>query len=374
MNPTSFFAIGCFHFAPSVSVPAQFPVGQYVKQLRDFFDSIETIEGHHVDATDEDEILELTEQPITMDDGGFFPGEHILRVEFTVRIPQRIQTAILKRIWNQYEGIDGALPESFKVTTRYYYHGPVTVVESFGVSEQSLAGPSDAVIIVREYIKGKMEEYGEQLIFETVGPSPFHTDFFVVEDKSTESFVIDHKQLHGYDRVSFRVCPEIFQGRTSWILRTMGHHLSYFYSLARTRSQRMRAWYNIETKWSNAKEILDDTSFRSRVFGSLRRQTITEQLIRDIFDFRSVEVFERQQARSERRSLSGSGDCPSFLNQRIDESFEETFSRFPTAEILSLAAFYEQKKAKRSDRFALLYAAIAGGFVGSAATLLASSF
>ena len=368
MTSDSSFGIGCFHFAPIVTVPCRFEIQEHVQEIQRFLDSLETVERRSV--LGETGSIELTEQPTTMDTGGFFPGQHLMLVEFTVRIPNRVQTQIMKSVRGQDYDYSGIGTERFKITIRYYFHGPFTVVECLEASENSVEGPSDAVIIVREYLKDKVDEFGAELRFETVGPSPFHADFYVYVADSNKSFRVDHQPSYGYDRVSIQVGPELFKNVTLWIQETMGHDFSFFYSLSRIRAQRMEAWESIETAWSKVKSILDQKSVMSRVRDSLGGRTSTDELIRDIIDFRAVEVFERQQAESQRLQLSRSGACPDFLKQSVKEGFDETFSRYPTSEMLSLAAFCETKSAKRSDRRALLYAAVAGGIVGSLVTML----
>ena len=367
MDRTSCFGIGCFHFGILVTTPSRFVMKQYVRQVEQFLDFTETVEEHSTDAKEAD--FELTTQPYSMDSGGFFPGEFLHRIEFVVRIAHRVQDEILRTIRGDDFEWAGPGTEIFKVTMEYYYHGPIAVVECLDVEDGS-SDPADAVVVVREYIKDKVREYGSGLRFETKGPSPFHAHFFIEEDESTKSFTVDHNRSYGYDRISFRVCPEIYRNRTTWILDLMGHHLSYFYELSRVRSSRMDAWRAIETTW-NAVKAVPEASIVSRIREWLARRSNTERLIRDTMDFRAKEVFERQQADSQRQSLSRSENCPDFLTQSVDEYFDETFSKYPTAEVLTLAAFYENKNAKRRDRFAFFVAAVAGGVVGSIITLLA---
>lgn len=368
MDRKSYFGVGCFHFGVSVTVPTRFDVKQYVGQIESFLDFTETVEKHSVEAAEE-ETIELTEQPHTMESGGFFPGQHLHKVEFIVRIARRVQTDIMRSIMGTDYSYADDMTEIFKVTTEYYYHGPVTVIECLDTGSRSIE-PADAVVLVREYIGEKVNEYGSSLRFETTGPSPFPGHFSVTEDESLRSYKVEHDQSHGYDRVAFRVSPELYGDRTTWVLDLMGHHLSYFYSLSRIRSQRMRAWSGIEQAWNDLKGIIG-ASIGSKVRIHFGRRARTERLISDIFDFRSEEVFERQQAVSQRKSLARSGNYPDFLVQSVEEAFEETFQAYPTTEVLGLAGFLESKNAKRRDRSAYFFAAVSGGVVGSIITLLA---
>lgn len=367
MGRMSCFGIGCFHFRPVISIPCRFSVDEYVQRVRKCLDLIDTVESHNIQA--EDGVFDIEH----IDERGFFPGHYLICVEFTIRIPFRVQADVVQSIRGMNYGSPQTGTERFRVTTRYYYHGPVTIVECLGVDDGGSVSPSNSVVVVREYMEEKVDQHGQRLQFETVGPSPFHADFSVAEDDSVVSFSIDHDQRYGYDSISFRVCPELLRNRTPWILDLMGHELSYFYSLARVRILRMDMWNDIETQWSEVRQRIEAASIITRLQGLFDRRTTLEALIRSVIDFRSSDVFEHQRAESGRKSLSRSGDCPAFLRQSVDEAFDRTFSPYPTDEMLSLAEFYENKKARRTDRFALLYAAVVGGVVGSFFTLLAGS-
>ncbi len=368
MERVSCFGVGCFHFGMKVTVPCRFEMARYSQDVNDALGHLETIEEYSVDSRDR--VFEVNKQPSSMTTGGLFPP-HIQRVGFVIRIPLRTQIDIMKSVRGSDVPWEGVGTERFKVTTKYYYHGPVTVVECLEVDPSADINPADSVVIVREYMEDKVREWGSALRFETIGPSPFHVQFFVVEDGSVFDCEVDHRRRHGYDQITFRVHPDaIANDVTGFVIGLMGRHLSYYYSLSRIRSRRVREWRSITTLW---KRVCGEPSSAAAIGGvrrSLTRRASVEMLVRRIMEFRGDAVFRRQWAISARERISKTGGGPAFLEERIDQAFGDTFIEYPTSEMLQLASFYEGRNAKLLDRVAFFVAAVAGGIVGAIITFL----
>ena len=130
-NRVSCFGVGCLHFGTSIDVPCQFKLTEYASDLQSLLESIETVEEVNV-SCDEDE-YELVTQPESMRDGGLFPRHGIYSVQFSLRIPRRIQSELLRNIWPSWYPFTDAGTEQFRIYTNYYYDGPVTIVECLNV-------------------------------------------------------------------------------------------------------------------------------------------------------------------------------------------------------------------------------------------------
>jgi hypothetical protein len=369
MGNISSFGIGCFHLSTRVKVPSEFDVAHYAQMIREFLGSIETVEDFSVEEEEGERTFQVTEAPISMREGGLFPGSVLRSVDFSLRIPQRTQLDIIKSIHGSEVAFTETGTEQFSVRTEYFYYGPVTVVECKEVEHAGANSPSEAIIIVREYLKRKANEFASDVLFEVVGPSPFHANFFVIEDDEVKkSFVVDHDASPGYDRIAFRVTPQPGISRTIWLLDRIGTPLSYFYSLERMRSALIREWSTVKKRWGDV--CGDEPTGAIDRFRSLRkRRANIADLLRGINSFRVGTVLKDQEAKFGRAEIS-KYELPEFLEKHITDATEETFVRYPTEEMLELVRFNEERGARWLDRASVFFAAIMGGMIGAAITLL----
>lgn len=372
MTKISTFGVGCFHFGILVDVPYKFRMARYAQRIEEFLRSIETISEFAVEV-DQHEEYNLKIQPLSMNEGDIFPIEGIFAVSFSLRIPYRTQVDIMKMIRGPEYSWSDAGTEQFIVRTEYSYHGPVTIIECIEVDDPNDCEPSEAVVIVREYLKKKMEEYDSRLRFELIGPSPFHANLFVVEDKSIhKTFTVDHEPREGYDRVTFGVSPNAFRNRMAFLFEILRTPLSSFYSLQRIRSERIRAWKEIETVWRDVCGESRQSSIFPKLQRSIGRRKNIAALVRHIMTFRAEAVFNNRIARTHMKHVSGK-DCPRFVRKSVEEAITDTVSEYPTTEMLELARFHEDRGAKWLDRVSVFVAAVTGGIIGAIITLLSSS-
>ena len=69
------------------------------------------------------------------------------------------------------------LTEKFRVHVRYPYHRPVSFVEL--VDEECRGSGASAIRPVREYLASQLSASESTVVFDFIGPSPFHADMTI---------------------------------------------------------------------------------------------------------------------------------------------------------------------------------------------------
>ena len=169
-----------------------------------------------------------------------FPGAFI-EITFTLFLPERIQ----KNFKQNLKFLDTSC-ERFKVRLHYPYYFPITIVEA--LNDDPEYEPSNGVILCREFLDNCFRDSEEtEIIFETLGPSPFHADFFLIpsEKKELHRFDFERTPSHGYDRIVFRYNPDDFDDVEETFQDLIYHldsQLGFFYRVVHSRVQRDRNW------------------------------------------------------------------------------------------------------------------------------------
>lgn len=206
MNREKSLGIGCFHFGVKKLPPFTFTGSEYLTELGEVLSKITSLTNLKINADDDfkkysTDITELTEN--LEDDDWYFPYPMILNIEFDLYIPFRIQAEITevdeKRL--------STFTENFNVKIIQSYYLPVAIIETKNPSKKN--DPSNAVRIVREFIRGELSKIKSEYIrFECLGPSPFHFDCFLQPEKPDEVedewvFDLEEKAQKGYDSLTF---------------------------------------------------------------------------------------------------------------------------------------------------------------------------
>ena len=319
MKPLTTFGVGCFHFGLKLEPPYRFRPARYVEIIQSFLSNLDTVDHFSVSSPrlpSSDE-RDLTEHALSMlHDNTFLPG-YISAVEFSLRIPQRVQEDTMRTIRGQDYPWIGVGTELFMVRTHYFYHGPVTVIEPLDLDDNKHARPSDAVIVVREYLKHKIKESKTDIQLEFVGPSPFHADFVVYDSNEAERPHVEHIEKRGYDIMKMYVPTYIPEDRAEWALEWMGDHLSFYYSLQRLSVRQANKWEQVSAS-EHTLRSLDESPSTGNVFGrigaSIRRRRAIARLVDGVLLFRAEMLSDRQIFMSARTTLDPSGISPALIS------------------------------------------------------------
>ena len=165
MKQLAAFGVGCFHFGIEVTLPYRFNAEDYTKSIEGFLGNLDTVGSFSVHSSDfgAQTEFELTEVPPPLIEGHGFPLHALHSVEFSLRIPNRTQEDIIKGIHGPDYPWIGLGTEHFMVKTRYFYHGPVTLVQCLDIDDGQYEDPSDAVVVVREYHSKRSLSYRRRI-------------------------------------------------------------------------------------------------------------------------------------------------------------------------------------------------------------------
>ena len=290
---------------------------------------------------------------------------YIFSIEFSLRIPQRVQDDIVRKISPYGDHWTGLGTEQFLVKTRYFFHGPVTVVECLHIDDNTHEDPSDAVFIVREYLQQKLSESSTDIQLECVGPSPFHVDFFAFDTDDIERPHVEYTEQRGYNIANVYIPTHVSANHISWLLDWMGDHLSFYYFLKRLDIRQGKQWIRIDKARHDLDESTNPGVYSNNIRAFMNRRRTIAKLVADILRFRAEMLSNRQFAFSAKKKIGIENDNLEFLDEKLDNALEETFVTYPTSEVLQLAKFYEERDSKWQDRIYFVLAALIGGVIGA---------
>lgn len=369
MQPHIAFGVGCFHFAVK-QPPDRFRPADYVETVEGLLRNLDTVDRFSVSPLslpDRDD-WDLPEDALSMlTPHGCAVPNFMHAVEFSLRIPGRVQKDLIGTIRGDDYPWIGLGTEHFMVRTRYFFHGPVTFIECLDLDDREHEDPSDAVIVVREYLRQKLGECGANVALEVIGPSPFHANFFVFDATDSDRPRVEHVERRSYNVINLHIPQQAPEIRPEWLLDWMGDHLSFYYDLKRLDRERIMQWSRIEV----ARRGLNDSSGVNRRLGKIgafirRRRAITN-LVENVLMFRAEMLSDRQRTFIDNKKIQAVDENLKFLDRKLDDTLEDSFGfdRYPTSELLELAKFYEDRDAKWRDRMYFVLAATMGGTIGA---------
>jgi len=368
------FGVGCFHFGIQVTEPQTFIPDDYIRDLRNCLEAIDTISEIDIDYTPmagQPEQIELTGQPDNMEDGICFPHLHFLHYSFSVYLPYRVQAELA----GVEEELVDSRSEHFKVHMNYNFYGPITYIECQHAPLRS--SPSSAVFTVRKYLERQVNEKNLPVRFETIGPSPFHADFHLIQapssEKQDDSFEAEYDHKSGYDRITIRAVhshnTQDLNNLKFQVFKILEYELGFFYKFMRARSGRIKAWNGIEDSIQQLLDTIPVGKFPNHFWELFVRRRKLKAYFHNLLSFRASGVFFESSRHEEYRSLYYSEKQKVFLKKYVDEEIENMYT-FPINDLLEMVRFEEARTTKTFEWAAVLLAAILGGVVGSVITHL----
>lgn len=360
------FAVGCFHFGVTNKMPSPFSANEYIREVRASLEQIANISeikiyfnnyGSHDEKT-----FESGKEILAFDDGSdWFPYLLYLDISFDVYLPRRVQADLLKKS----EDSLSTQSERFRVLIRNGYHSPVAFVLSLDAVTGKCSA-SDAVVLLKRYLEAELRKQAGKLMFESVGPSPFHGDFFLELDQQStaSSFDLSLERLRGYDRLVFTTNPQEYADEDDAfkeLLKVLLDELALFYSLVRLRIAYHRAWAEVESRMF---EVITSEAKKGTCARIRRVCTHGKKLgflIDSLCRFRAYVLSESQRI-GEAYRIAYKRD--GYLKPYVDDEFTNP-PKFPIEEVSELVRFREQRHNKFWETIAVLMSAILGGVVGS---------
>lgn len=195
---------------------------EYGEELIEYFNSIENLTELNISP------LQYSLIPSFADENKLVPCPSVGKISFKICIPSKVQKKCLNDLFEY--GImahDDIESENFFVYIYYGYELPVWFISPIS---NTAIDPSNAVIIIREYLKNHSNN--KKMKFLTLGPSPFRCDFFI-KNNSEQSFEIIIES-------NSRIHVDTNEKNFIKIADEFAFSLGYFYSVAQFRSSCLR--------------------------------------------------------------------------------------------------------------------------------------
>ena len=290
----------------------------------------------------------------------------IREITFDLYIPLRIQKKVAKSTVLSRTGT-----ENFRVHIHYPYYGPVAYVQPIGTQSES---PSTALMVVRKFLASVLSDQSNDLLFNFVGPSPFHANFQLEghesKNESGDAFEVYIKKGRGYADVTFQFCLSEIDSEQALekLFNALDRELGFFYDFKAADSYRHLRWRDIREKMSSLTEHFGKSGFLAslRLIGSTSR--IIAELYASVTQLEINEISNERFVKDTYQSIYDQKDR-TYLNEFIRSEIDKR-PVFPTQQVTNLLSVFEGRRSKSVELLVFLAAAIIGGAVGSFITLL----
>jgi hypothetical protein len=379
------FTVGCLHFGVRGEPGAKFTGAGYLDAIRDLFEQSSNVAEVDISAPDKfsEEVLVVPAVPptrdrwntgkgLTMVEGNdVFPNPMGMTLDVTFRIPLRVQR---ESIPDELENWVAFPSEEYRLLLHYKYGLPVAVVVPVGAN--TLNEAQDAMVIVREFITRNLVQPDGFLFLDTVGPSPFHADFFVrqASGASPDRFAFSTvRHARGPDEVIFDFAPAAYPDAESAfpdVMVSIEDEVEFFYSVLQGIQFDMFEWGRIDA----AVESLIDQHRAHGVKGTLQRlragsAKITDAII-DLSTFERRQLFERQGTES-RYDRNFPPERVQYLKVFVIDQLRQ-HDPYPVAQTAELVRSFERWRTSAVGGLTATVSALGGAAVGVLLTQLFS--
>ncbi len=362
---TRAFGVGCFNFRLVREVPFQFKVSDYVDHIERALCRLTSLSDLEITyaASAENRIFYAEANiPPLADGGGVFPFLPSGRICFTLFIPKRIQEDLI--------GSTDTQTEIFRISIYDQYHGPVSYIECVDAAPD--CSPSTAVQVVREYLSKEFSKF-EDVAFESLGPSPFHVDFYVHKNPETSTFDAIEIPDSGYEKIivsSGNISKS--PGALAEIYEAFGEELDLYYYLTGKRSIQINSWLELENQWLILRNAVNSPIRFWQISKKFENHKHSRELLSAAYTFSAASSIAKQNATESMRSCYGKG-LKSYFKARSEALLEEAFPNYPVQAIISWATHIHDSSFKLAEIVTVLLSGLLGGFIGALVTALLTS-
>ena len=366
------FGIGCWNFGLRHKGSFAVDLNHYVALLKAELEKVPSLDALEI-VTLDDEDVEFDEGDLRESDAGpaLFADESLLEVTFDLYIPFRIQKEVAG---------PGFLPsetnaENFRVHIRYPYYGPVSFVSL--INDGECSSPSTAIRIVRKYIDFQLKSLSDDVVFEFVGPSPFHADLrvegYATPNQTTDIFECEQSRRPGYADITFRCCTKNFETEgeaCEALFDGLEDELGLFYGIHRDDFSRRRDWGKIEQLTSNLSEGFKTTGWHKSLWAAGATGRDLAALHFSLVQFEAAHLLNKH---STERAYRETYDRKrlAFLKDFLESAIKDR-PVFPMRQMAELMEFIEKRRSKSVELLIIMMAALIGGLMGLIGGVLGS--
>jgi hypothetical protein len=372
------FGIGCFHFGISDESNKEiFSVKEYISEVKNVLEKISSISDINISYDEDLKNHEFTiELPNPRLQNGDFCHPYIesYNLEFKIYIPFRIQAKLIGIKKNYLD----TNTENFKVYFRHNWHGPLSFVECLNPTLETK--PSSAVRIIREYISTEIKKIDTFLIYDFIGPSPFHANLYLTIDENKDKeetnnyFKIEHFKTHGYDELYIKYRKSDFkfeEEALEYLLNELESEVAYFYDFKIKEIHKSNEWSIIYKGMHSILDFEDKESKKTFKDKYFNRPKLFKEVFKDIGLFKGQEIFNKNINNKDYSSIYKHSHNQTYLQYFIDKEISESMN-YPLDETIELLKYFDQKSSKTFELMVIFIATIMGGVIGSSITILFS--
>lgn len=373
MSTVKAFGIGCFNFGVKKNPPFDFKGTTYLKELENCLIKIPNLNNLNIYTDDDFKNLSFKVKntlPYLEDSGDCFPNPDILDITFDLFIPFQIQAEINE---TEEKYLD-THSENFKIYIHNNYHFPITIIEV--VNPVKEANPSSAVRIVREFLKKVISDNNEKyILFETLGPSPFHLDCYIKPqnpDESNPDWLFNPVETpdKGFDIITFYYNTAKIKDSDEaldYLREYIADELGFYYKYVSFRNEKMHHWSEIQVllnKLVAIQKIKGIKGFWQKLF---KRSSLIGDVFTELAEFEGNDIELSGLRQNEYNEIYHVKD-QTFFQPFIDNELNEQIN-YPIKQISQLVTFFESRRVKSVELLIVLVAALIGGAIGALLTI-----
>ncbi|MGY3928046.1 hypothetical protein [Aeromonas simiae] len=368
------FGIGCLHFSFKGGEKKEITVKKYIDEVKASLEKLSNISDVEIffDEDIKDEKIDISESTHMNDGDPCHPHIPFFELSFSLYLPRRVQSEVIKRDQVYLD------TDNFHVIFKHDWHGPYTVVECVGAGEES--SPSTAIQIVREYLKREIDSNSGILKLDFVGPSPFHANFFLSQceqqaSEKSSTFELIHTKVPGYDNIKFEYHKSKFESEEiafETLISEFSSEIAFFYQLKIMNSSRSSDWVGIQNNLHNLLELEDESHKKTFKDRYSKKPKLLKNLHREIGLFKGQEIFNKNIRDQYYFSIYKSEKHNIYLKSFIDATLDN-WPAYPVKETSEIVNYFDGKSSKSVELTVVFFAAVFGGAIGAAITVLFGS-
>jgi len=367
MHKIRAFGVGCFHFGYRKSIPFDYSTATYIEEVEAALASLPSLSELEVSFDEAfTSSFVVSESPPVLMDGDYFPRVMRLAIAFTLFIPHRVQA----ELFPNEPGAMQTTAETFRVTLQDSFHGTSTFVECVDASED--CSPSDAVRLLREYLRREFSKLTTAITFEYLGPSPFHANFYLRPSLTDgHDIFMEETKKRGYNDLVFSYNPIAASDEVlAFLYDELADELGLFYDIQCRAVRLMTLGDSLTSEWLELQSLTEQYPSIYNLRARLRIHSESQAIVSHAYTLQAQLAIQERQVERDVASTYDKG-TPTYLDAYVRGRVGK-LPTYPVESILKWAEHIEGASFKQAEIAAVVLSAIGGGVVGSVATLLAS--
>lgn len=287
-----------------------------------------------------------------------YPG---VEIRFGVYLPTKIQHQLMPVLTSL------TMEEHFDVTIRYGYRGSIAFV-CYDDPER-VSNPSHGIVVVRKYLEQQFESNANGVTFETLGPSPYHCDFWLGggEQEQADVFLVKNEpSRQGYGECEMLYSPKHFESqKAAWdgVMDHVQESAEIYYGAVVARNTVMHKTSDVFTHLEDLLALQRRKGWFSGVVRFLKSPRANKDLLISLLEAETARLSGIKYLDEALRSGEPRDGLPFF--QAAREQFQTGSRELPVGQISETVRLFEGRNLSNLGSVAVLVAGLFGGAIGA---------